>query len=105
MTPVDLTKEEENRAMRVYLGGGEGKGYEPAGREQRLRKEYGAGWKAVQKALDEYLEPLISRSEDWDRGSVHEAAAKMDVIIEECFPWFDETARGLMVGCFIYEWK
>ena len=102
---MEISKEEENTAMRVYLGGREAKGYDPLGREERLRKEYGAGWRAVRKALDEYLEPLIKRPEDWNKESVQEAAAKMAVIIEECFPWFDETTRGLMVGCFVYEWK
>ena len=100
-----FTKEEENAAMRVYLGGGEGKGYDPVGREERLRKEYGPGWRKVQKALDEYLEPLLKRPEGWNAASVQEASVEMGAIIEECFPWFDEATRGLMVSCFIYEWK
>lgn len=105
MTDKGLSNEEENAAMRVYLGGGEGKGYDPVGREDRLKKEYGPGWRKVKAALDEYLEPLIKRPEDWNKESIHEAAAKMDAVIEDCFPWFDERTRGLMVDCFIYEWK
>src|SRR5687768_8900808 len=100
-----LSKQEENAAMRVYLEGGEGKGYDPVGREERLRKAYGPGWRKVQGALDEYLRPLLERPEGWSAGSIHEAAAKVDAVIEDCFPWFDERTRGLMVGCFIYEWK
>ncbi len=100
-----IPRDEENRAMKIYLGGEGAKGYEPSNREQRLRKEYGPEWRSVRNALDEYLKPLISRSDDWNREDLHQAAARMDAIIQECFPWFDETARGLMVDCFIYEWK
>jgi hypothetical protein len=98
-----LSPAEENAAMKVYLGGS--RGYDPAGREERLRREYGPGWRPVQKSLDEYLAAVLKRPEGWTGGDVHAAAAAVDAVIEECFPWFDETARGLMVGCFIYEWK
>jgi hypothetical protein len=102
---MEMTPEEENQAMRIYLGGKEAAGYDPIGREERLRKEYGPGWRAVEKSLNEYLEPLLKRPEGWREASVHEAAAKLDAVIEEHFPWFSETTRALMVGCFIYEWK
>lgn len=102
---AELTPEEENRAMKIYLAGGEGKGYDPVGKEDRLRKEYGPGWRKIQKALNDYLEPLIKRPESWTDESARESAQKMSVILEENFPWFDETARQLMLGCFLYEWK
>ena len=102
---MELSKEDENLAMRVYLGGKDAGRYDPVGRQDRLRKEYGPGWRAVEKALNEYLEPLIKRPEDWNKESAQEAAAKMATILEDCFPWFDETTRGMMLGCFLYEWK
>jgi hypothetical protein len=102
---MSLTPQEENEAMKTYLGGGEGKGYDPVARDERLRKRYGPGWRKVKEALDEYLDPLIRRPEGWDREDVQASAARLGLIIEENFPWFDETARGLMVSCFVYEWK
>lgn len=102
---IELTPEEENKAMTVYLSGGEGKGYDPIGKEERLRKAYGPGWRRVQKALDEYLAPLIQRPEGWTEESARESALKLGGILEENFPWFDETTRQLMLGCFLYEWK
>jgi hypothetical protein len=101
---MNLSEQEINQAMGVYLGA-EGVGYNPLRKEERLEKKYGSNWKDVLTILNHYLDWVGKIEVDWKKESLDEAIAKVNRLVQEKYPWFDDNTRMKIANFFGYQWK
>lgn len=96
---------EVNRILRIYLGTDTRGGYQPIGREERLKKAYPTDHECKLKMIDRFLSAEASYKPDWTKQSLVQARDAFAEILRRQFPELEDVVVLALANRFVFGWR
>jgi hypothetical protein len=98
-------KPDVNAILKLYLGAGATGGYQPVGKEERLKSAYPNDHGAMLKQIEGYLQLDYHPPSEWTHSDLAAEQRVVEKVLAERFPDLDKVSVNALACYWSYGWR